>query len=75
MTLGLVVNQATLLEYKAAITPLDTSYSLEDCHRMYSCPSWPNLCDKFKFVYTLLIHIKMVFFLKFQDPNHNTLKK
>ena len=31
MTLGLVVNQATLLEYKAAITPLDTSHSLEEC--------------------------------------------
>ena len=31
MTLGLVVNQATLVEYKAAITPLDTSHSLEEC--------------------------------------------
>ena len=34
MTLGLVVNQATLLEYKAAITPLDTSYSLDECQTM-----------------------------------------
>ena len=30
MTPGLVVNQATPLEYKGAITPLDTSHSFKN---------------------------------------------